>query len=66
MLPLLESEKLLLPLLGACQKSPQPARKQAISGVAASINRDHLPIFIAAPLVSPSDYHRQQALLLIL
>ena len=44
MLPLLESEKLVL-LPGACQKFPQPAK----NGAVASINRANLPIFIAAP-----------------
>jgi hypothetical protein len=35
-----------LPVVGgACQKSPHPAR----SGAAASIQRAHVPIFIAAP-----------------
>jgi hypothetical protein len=45
MLPLLLRVKLLLPLPGACQKSPQPAT----SGAAASNNRAHFPIFIATP-----------------
>jgi hypothetical protein len=46
LLGLLESAKpLLLVLLGACQKSPHPAK----SGTAASNNRAHFPIFIAAP-----------------
>jgi hypothetical protein len=45
MLPLLERVKLALFPPGASQKSPQPAR----SGAAASNNRAHLPIFIAAP-----------------
>jgi hypothetical protein len=45
MLPLLLRVKLLLPLPGACQKSPQPAR----NGIAASNIHAHLPIFITAP-----------------
>ncbi|MGA2888503.1 MAG: hypothetical protein ABSE51_10660 [Terracidiphilus sp.] len=45
MLPLLERVKLVVPVLGFCQKSPQPAK----SGAAASNNRVHFPIFIAAP-----------------
>jgi hypothetical protein len=54
MTPLLVKVKLLLPPPGACQKSPQPARrpadKQTVTGAAASINRRaHLPILIAAP-----------------
>jgi hypothetical protein len=48
MAPLLVSVKLVLPL-GACQKSPQPA-KPATNGAAASNNHAHFPIFIAAPL----------------
>jgi hypothetical protein len=44
MLPLLERLKPVV-LLGACQKSPQPAK----NGAAASNNRAHFPIFIAAP-----------------
>src|ERR1039458_8441617 len=41
-------------VLGACQKFPQPARsptpaKPPRSGAAASNNRAHFPIFIAAP-----------------
>jgi hypothetical protein len=39
----------LVPPPGACQKSPQPARS-----VAAANNPAHVPIFIAAPLVSSS------------
>lgn len=39
----------LLPPPGACQKSPQPVRKQARTGAAASKTRDQLPIFITAP-----------------
>jgi hypothetical protein len=46
MAPLLLSVKLVVLLLGACQKFPQPAT----SGVAASNNRANLTIFIAAPL----------------
>jgi hypothetical protein len=47
MLPLFVRVKLvLLSLPGACQKSPQPTR----SGAAASSNRAHFPILIAAPL----------------
>jgi len=42
---LLASVKLPVPLLGACQKFPQPAN----SGAAASTSLAHLPIFIAAP-----------------
>jgi len=42
---------LVLVLLGAFQKSPQPAR----SGAAANSNHAHFPIFIATPL------HRFQA-----
>jgi hypothetical protein len=60
MAPLLVRVKLvLLPPPGACQKSPQPARrpadKQTATGAAAAINRrDHLPILIAAPSRPPS------------
>jgi hypothetical protein len=47
MLPLFVKVKLVLLLPpGASQKSPQPAR----SGAAASSNRAHFPILIAAPL----------------
>lgn len=47
MLPLFVRVKLVLLLLpGASQKSPQPTR----SGTAASSNRAHFPILIAAPL----------------
>jgi hypothetical protein len=46
MLPLLESEKLLLLPFGFCQKSPHPARSKAAAGNAHA----HFPIFIAAPL----------------
>jgi len=59
--PPLESEKpAVLPLLGACQKSPQPARtpadKQTATGAATAINRRaHHPILIAAPFRSPSE-----------
>jgi hypothetical protein len=50
MVPLLEREKLVLPLLtGAFQKSPQPA-KPATNGAAASNNHARFPIIIAAPL----------------
>jgi hypothetical protein len=49
MFPPFVSVKLVLPLLGACQKSPQPA-KPATNGAAASNNHAHFPIFIAAPL----------------
>jgi hypothetical protein len=49
MLALLVTVKLVLPLLGACQKSPQPA-KPATNGAAASNNHARFPIFIAAPL----------------
>jgi hypothetical protein len=46
MLPLLERVKLVLLLpLGACQKSPHPAK----SGAAASNNLAHFPIFITTP-----------------
>jgi hypothetical protein len=45
-LPLLVRAKpVVVVVFGACQKSPQPAR----SGAAASNNRAHLPILIAAP-----------------
>jgi hypothetical protein len=51
MLPLLEREKLVVDvLLGACQKSPQPARKTTRSGDAAIKYLARLPILIAAPL----------------
>jgi hypothetical protein len=56
MLPLLESEKLLLLLLGACQKSPQPARS-----VAAANNPIQRPIFIAAPRTQYSGYTRTRS-----
>src|ERR1035437_6536267 len=46
-------------VLGACQKSPQPARKPARRGTAASNNRVHLPILIAAPS-TPSSGTRSQ------
>jgi hypothetical protein len=49
-LPLLESEKLVLPL-GACQKFPQPA-----TSVAAANNPAQRPIFIAAPRPQYSGY----------
>jgi hypothetical protein len=45
---LLDSVKLVLPLPGASQKSPQPA-KPVTSGAAASNNHARFPIFIAAP-----------------
>jgi hypothetical protein len=45
MVPLLLRAKLVVPVVGDCQKFPQPAR----SGVAASNNRAHFPILIAAP-----------------
>ena len=53
MAPLLERVKLVLPP-GACQKSPQPAKRPAktltAAGAATRANtRTHLPIFIAAP-----------------
>jgi hypothetical protein len=57
MTPLLVRVKLvLLPPPGACQKSPQPARRQAdkqtATGAAASNhNRAHLPIFIFTPWI---------------
>jgi hypothetical protein len=44
MLPLGESVKLVVLLLGACQKSPQPAKS-----VAAAIKPIQLPILITAP-----------------
>jgi hypothetical protein len=43
MLPLLESVKPVVPLFGACQKLPQPAKS------AAAINPAQLPILITAP-----------------
>jgi hypothetical protein len=47
-LPLLVRVKpVLLVVLGACQKFPQPAR----NGVTASIDHAHLPILIAVPFV---------------
>jgi hypothetical protein len=46
MLPLLESVKLVVLLLGACQKFPQPAKS-----VAAAINPTQLAILITAPCV---------------
>ena len=46
MLPLLDREKLVL-LTGACQKSPQPARK----GTAKRKSPAHLKRFIAAPML---------------
>jgi len=52
MLPLLVSVK-LVPLFGACQKSPQPATR----GAAANNNLAHLPILIAAP--SMQLFHRR-------
>jgi hypothetical protein len=56
MLPLLVSVKPLLPQVGHCQKSPHPVRKKAKNGVAASINLDQLPIFIAAPFALRSGH----------
>jgi hypothetical protein len=53
MLPLFDREKLVVVLLlGACQKSPHPARMQLI-GIAtrSDANLAHLPSFIAAPLL---------------
>ena len=50
-LPARVKEELLLPPLGACQKSPHPAR----SGAAASNNFAQLPIFITAPRISPDE-----------
>jgi hypothetical protein len=55
MLPLLARVKLVLPLpLGACQKSPHPARNPTrepiTTGIATTAGRRaHLPIIIAAP-----------------
>jgi hypothetical protein len=40
----------VVPLFGACQKSPQPVRKHSATGAAASIQCANLPILIAAPL----------------
>jgi hypothetical protein len=42
---LVRAKPVVVVVFGACQKSPQPAR----SGAAASNNRAHLPILIAAP-----------------
>jgi hypothetical protein len=56
MLPLLESEKLVVLLLGACQKFPQPARS-----VAAANNPIQRPIFIAAPRTQYSGYTRTRS-----
>jgi hypothetical protein len=56
MLPLLESVKLVLLLLGACQKFPQPARS-----VAAANNPIQRPIFIAAPRTQYSGYTRTRS-----
>jgi len=50
MVPLLEREKLVLPLPGFCQKFPQPD-KPATNSAAASNNHVRFPIIIAAPLV---------------
>jgi hypothetical protein len=49
MLPLLVRVKLVLPLPGACQKSPHPAKSGA-----ATNNHAHLLIFIAAPFAPSS------------
>jgi hypothetical protein len=57
MVALLVSVKLLaLLVFGASQKSPQPAR----NGAAASNNRAHFPIFIAAPLRRMPVRHPQE------
>ena len=54
MLPLLLRVK--LPPPGACQKSPQPARKPATTGATASNNkRADLPIFISTPSIWASN-----------
>jgi hypothetical protein len=56
MLPLLARVKLVLPPPGACQKSPQPARKPASTGAAANNNRADLPIFITTPFLIAFKY----------
>jgi hypothetical protein len=45
-LPLLDKEKLVLVLVGACQKSPHPARR----GMAARKSQAHLSRVIATPI----------------
>jgi hypothetical protein len=56
-LPLLERVKLaLVPQVGHCQKSPQPARS-----VAAANNPTQHPIFIAAPRTQYSGYTRTRS-----
>jgi len=46
----------VLEVLGACQKSPHPVRKQAKTGAAANNNRVQLPILIAAPFAPLSGH----------
>jgi hypothetical protein len=56
-LPLLVRVKpVVLEVLGACQKSPHPVRKQAKTGAAANNNRVQLPILIAAPFAPHSGH----------